>query len=615
MPFRVKSGGGDAGEITGGLTFDGLIDDGIIVDIAAIATEIVVSSGNQYYLRLDNTDTTKPVNALVDWGDGTTTEARGGEIYHEYDMTGERTIKVYPYSADKLMITDVNYRATSVNVNSGIKYVQMQDFQSALTKATFADGVEAIHGFNSCANLADVTIPDSVNQIDAFKNTPYWGACTSNGLVVMGRIAVAIDSDSRKIAIAIPNGVWHVGDYFNGDYTIGQGGHVITSLTLPNGLKTIGYSAFVGNLGDEDSFTSVTFPATVTSIGGGAFAYNTELATVTFANGSVLESIGDSAFYRCGLTSITIPASVTSIGATAFERCNNLATVTLNSDIAIGTNAFADCPITTLTLGGSITTIPENAFSGLTTLTTLTFSSNLLTIGSGAFNGCQITSVTFPATVTSIGANAFKGNKLTSITIPASVTSIGADAFANNSTLSEIHFAGSTPPTITAAIAPNTVYILVPVGAVSAYEAAGYANVHEEGWTPPQYISLTWVTGGINATTGVDKTDDNSERSNSTAAVASEVYSVEWRNPDWRLSYTQFMICCYNKSDGTYAGTYNGTTVTKSETHIHEFNSSDPIDYDLTSLNSQYDFRFVVTGQWGSQSGQGQDIKVYGLPI
>lgn len=510
----------------------------------------------------------------MNWGDGTTTEATGGEIYHKYDMTGECTIKVYPYSADKLIITDVKYSATSVNVNTGIKYVQMQDFQSALTKATFADGVEAIQGFEHCDNLADVTIPDSVNRIVnvngaeyAFMDTPYWNACTSNGLVIMGKVAVTIASDESEIAIAIPSGVWHINECFNGDYMFHMETHIITSLSLPSGLKTIGRSAFAGN-GWDSTLSSVTIPASVTNIGDGAFYFTTSLASVTFANGSVLESIGNDAFNRCGLTSITIPASVTSIGANAFDGCNNLATVTL--------------------------------------------SSNLLTIGSGAFKGCKITSVTFPATVTSIGANAFKGNKLTNITIPATVTSIGADAFANNSTLTEIHFAGSTPPTITAAIAPNTVYIFVPVGAVSAYEAAGYANVHEEGWQPPHDISLTWETGTIDPATGEDATDSMCVRSESTSDL-SEVYAVKWAGSYGDTASYQLMVCCYNKSNGTYAGTYNGTSVVQGESWLHGYDDwSTTWNDDLSSLTA-YDFRFVFKNKWTETGGAEQYVVVYGI--
>ena len=73
----------------------------------------------------------------------------------------------------------------------------------------------------------------------------------------------------------------------------------LTSITIPDGVTSIGSSAFE----DCSGLTSVTIPDSVTSI-------------------------SDSAFYGCSsLTSITIPDGVTSIGSYAFYDCNSLKTV------------------------------------------------------------------------------------------------------------------------------------------------------------------------------------------------------------------------------------------------------------------------------------------------
>ena len=82
----------------------------------------------------------------------------------------------------------------------------------------------------------------------------------------------------------------------------------------------------------------------VTSIGGGAFAYNPLLTSVTIPDS--VTSIGDLAFAqvyngnRGSLASITIPDSVTSIGHGAFTG-NVLTSVTIgNSVTSIGSRAF-----------------------------------------------------------------------------------------------------------------------------------------------------------------------------------------------------------------------------------------------------------------------------------
>ena len=95
--------------------------------------------------------------------------------------------------------------------------------------------------------------------------------------------------------------------------------------TIPAGVTSIGNYAF-----SYTGLTSIEIPASVTTIGAAAFWGCSNLATVTFAEGSQLESIGNNAFQQCyNLTSITIPASVTSIGSYVFQSCNNLASITV----------------------------------------------------------------------------------------------------------------------------------------------------------------------------------------------------------------------------------------------------------------------------------------------
>lgn len=98
-----------------------------------------------------------------------------------------------------------------------------------------------------------------------------------------------------------------------------------------------------------------TIPDSVTTIGIGAFSFNTKLTGVIIPN-SVSE-IGFSTFFDCtGLTSVTIPDSVREIGCSAFEGCTGLTKATIPDSVTkIENNAFRNCPkLTIFTPAGSV---------------------------------------------------------------------------------------------------------------------------------------------------------------------------------------------------------------------------------------------------------------------
>lgn len=77
---------------------------------------------------------------------------------------------------------------------------------------------------------------------------------------------------------------------------------------------------------------STTIPATVTSIGEGAFQNCTGLTNIIIPEG--VTSIGEGAFRDCmGLTSVTFPASVTSIEASAFRACISLTDIYISGGL------------------------------------------------------------------------------------------------------------------------------------------------------------------------------------------------------------------------------------------------------------------------------------------
>lgn len=178
--------------------------------------------------------------------------------------------------------------------------------------------------------------------------------------------------------------------------------------------------------------SEVVIPASVTSIGYGAFEGCYGLTAVTIPN-SVSE-IRSRAFEGCyGLTAIEIPDSVTSIGGFAFYHCGGLTLVTIpGSVIEIGSEAFFGCKsLERVTLGKGVTLIGDSAFFGCSGLKEIVIPNSVVKIGEGAFKNCSgLKSVTLENGVAEIGEEAFWGcEELNSIEIPKSVNEIGASAF------------------------------------------------------------------------------------------------------------------------------------------------------------------------------------------
>ena len=221
--------------------------------------------------------------------------------------------------------------------------------------------------------------------------------------------------------VVIENGVTSIGEYafFDCQY--------LTSVTFAEGshLETIGNSAF-----DSTALTLIEISASVTSIGESAFFSCDGLTSVSFAEGSQLENIGNNAFRLCSnLTSITIPASVTSIGSYVFQDCENLASMAVADgntvyDSRNGCNAIIETLTNKLIIGCKNSTIPTSVTS----------------IGAWAFCTTCMTSIEIPASVTSIGGRAFMNClNLATVTVYAPSCTLGDNAFFNCNKLENIY--------------------------------------------------------------------------------------------------------------------------------------------------------------------------------
>ncbi|MFT3950988.1 MAG: leucine-rich repeat protein [Oscillospiraceae bacterium] len=168
------------------------------------------------------------------------------------------------------------------------------------------------------------------------------------------------------------------------------------------------------------SLTSVTIPASVTSIGIWAFEYCLSLTSIHVDASNTMYTTVDGALYNknqteliccpAGKTSFTFPGSVTSIGRYAFEYCTNLTSVSIPSGVtSIGHGAFTCCTgLNNIIIPPSVKNIENYAFSYCSSLSNIFILSGVTSIGMLAFEECDsLTSITIPASVTSIGNGAF----------------------------------------------------------------------------------------------------------------------------------------------------------------------------------------------------------------
>lgn len=185
----------------------------------------------------------------------------------------------YKVNADgqSVTVSGTSGSPTQLTIESSISY---KDKNYTVTKI-------AMWAFNKCNSLTEVTIPNTVIEID------------------------------YQAFYYCPN---------------------LKKVTIHEGVKTIGQTAFIGCT----QLTSITIPSTITDMDQ-AFSGNTALSHVTLTNG--ISKISSNAFERCtGLTEVEIPASVDQICPFAFNGCTNLKRVLLEKNIkTINVNAFKDC--------------------------------------------------------------------------------------------------------------------------------------------------------------------------------------------------------------------------------------------------------------------------------
>lgn len=256
---------------------------------------------------------------------------------------------------------------------------------------------------------------------------------------------------------------------------------------IPTSVTVIGTYAF----SSHRTMTTLTLPANITHIKGGAFYYCSQLRTVvslattppTLENQAfplhafqgvlyvwsdavdAYKTSGWNTYFYSGIQAIPDTCTDGTLYYRLLDREAQTAEVIYDASYkdfttvdvpatvdylhltfsvtGVGEYAFSQCgSLTTVTLPESVTEIRKGAFAECHALQTIHLPSALTTIRPELFLDCTaLTAIDLPATITTIGNWAFVGcTGLTEIALPESVTEIGTSAFAGCRSLTELTF-------------------------------------------------------------------------------------------------------------------------------------------------------------------------------
>lgn len=264
---------------------------------------------------------------------------------------------------------------------------------------------------------------------------------------------------SILIEIKLPKSTVLIDDYAF-SHSIG-----LKTVSVPNGVKSIGLSAFQGcklldniqlpeNLEvledyafeDCSMLKEVVLPQKLSVLEMSCFSRCQSLKKVVFSEGLKIIEFG--AFGACvSLKEAILPESLQDIEAYAFNGCESLNQVRLPSQLEIlKEKTFYGCKnLIEVVIPETVLSIEGQVFNGCSALKKVNIPKKLTVISQGCFGACSsLTEINIPENIISIGKSAFKDcDGLERVVIPFGVEKIWEEAFASCAKLKYLTLPGN----------------------------------------------------------------------------------------------------------------------------------------------------------------------------
>ena len=349
--------------------------------------------------------------------------------------------------------------------NGGNKYLKAYPVAKAGTTFTVPNDVYGVstNAFQLAQNLTTITLPASIQDLPTTKE--------ANGFTSAKNLT-AIKVDPANTNFKDEDGV-----------VLTQDGK--TLVAYPFARHGVVDPAYNGPLVTMHPGEVYTIPASVETIGKGAFAQAKEITAIKLNN---VKKISGGAFYAVrNLRNVELGASIETIEDGAISATPDLSRFTVDSN---NPNYMADAEgviytknqqelvlypsgrageystlptttkvrkrafyyaqkVTKVNFNSALENIDNDAFQVTTALNEITFAapSSLKRIGTWVFYMSGLTKLELPASLKEIGSTAFsKNNNLKTVSVAANsqLESIGTSAFSYNSNLESFTFEGST---------------------------------------------------------------------------------------------------------------------------------------------------------------------------